>query len=53
MKKYKCGHKTEAVIFLDSNELSISAYEDWSNTVGVFGTGEKCFNCYLKELKEK
>jgi len=51
MTKYKCGHETETII-LDDNELSTSAWIDWSESVGVFGNKSKCFNCYCEEEKE-
>ena len=53
MTKYKCGHESDGVIILDSNELSITAWLDWSETVGVVGTKEQCWDCYckLKEMK--
>jgi len=52
MTKYKCGHEINEVI-MDSNELSYMAYEDWSNSVGVFGTKEKCWECYCKREDKK
>lgn len=52
MTKYKCGCETDGVIILDDNELSILAWLDWSETVGVSGNRDKCFDCYIKkELK--
>lgn len=47
--KYKCGHKSNGMIVVDSNEVSIAAYLDWAETVGIFGTHEKCFDCYCKK----
>ena len=52
MTNYKCGHKTNGVLILDSNPLSICAYLEWSDSVGVFGTKEKCFDCWNKEFEE-
>jgi len=47
MTKYKCGHECDITI-LDNNELSFMAWYDWSQTVGVFGSKEKCWECYCK-----
>ena len=44
--KYKCGHESDGIIILDNNELSLSAYFDWSDTVGLNGTKEQCWECY-------
>lgn len=49
MNKYKCGHKTDGVIFLDDNLLSMSAYLEWAESVGVNGTKEKCWECWNKK----
>lgn len=49
---YKCGHIVEVTI-LDDNEMSLSAYLDWKDSVGFNGTKEKCFDCYCKELDAK
>lgn len=46
MVDYKCGHKTDGVIILDDNELSMAAYLDWVDDEGMNGTREKCFDCY-------
>lgn len=48
MTKYKCGHETEGIIILDDNELSMMAWIDWSESVGVFGDKSVCFDCYCK-----
>jgi len=48
MTDYKCGHKTDGLLILDCNELSIAAYLEWSESVGVFGTKEQCFDCWVK-----
>jgi len=53
MTKYKCGCKTNGVIFLDDNVLSMYAYFEWANTVGVFATKEKCWKCWNKEIKQR
>lgn len=52
MIKYKCGHKTDMVIILDNNELSIIKYLEWVESVGLFGNKEKCFDCFIKEKKD-
>lgn len=48
MTEYKCGHKTDGIIILDDNEMSILAYFQWSEDVGVFGTKERCWECWNK-----
>ena len=47
--RYKCGHKIRGVVILDSDVLSIAAYEDWAHTVGIFGDKTKCWECWCKE----
>ncbi len=47
---YNCGHKSDGVIILDDNELSISAYYMWADIYGNLKTEEICFDCFLKEL---
>jgi len=49
MAKYKCGHEIGGIIILDDNELSMIAYLDWSETIGLRGEKSKCWNCYCKE----
>ena len=49
MTEYKCGHKTDGVIILDDNILSMSTYLEWSESCGINGTKEMCFDCYLKK----
>lgn len=49
----KCGHTTNGVIILDDNIMSMSAYLEWSETVGVFGDKTKCWECYCKEIDER
>ena len=49
--KYKCGHESDGIIILDNNELSMLAWIDWSESVGVFGDKSICFDCYCKEKK--
>lgn len=53
MVDYKCGHKTSGVIILDSNELSMAAYLNWVDTVGMNGTKEICFTCYCSQNTSK
>lgn len=49
MVEYKCGHKTNGVLIIDDNPLSIAGYLNWSESVGIFGTKEQCYECYCKE----
>ncbi len=56
MTDYKCGHKTDGVIILDDNLLSMSAYIEWAEEEKNLETRKECFDCYLKKLspqKEK
>ena len=48
MTKYKCGHESD-VIILDSNLMSLSAWMEWNETVGLNGTKEKCWECFCEE----
>jgi len=48
MVDYKCGHKTDGVIILDDNLLSMSAYLDWVSSVGLNGDKSQCWECYCK-----
>ena len=45
MTKYKCGHESE-IIILDDNILSITAWMDWKDTVGLQGDKPQCWECY-------
>lgn len=45
--KYGCGHESCAIV-LDSNELSLSAYLDWKDTVGFEGDKSQCWSCYCR-----
>ena len=47
---YGCGHKGKPVI-LDSNELSVSAYLEWKDTVGFSGDKSMCWECWCKKDK--
>lgn len=53
MIEYKCGHKTYGAIILDNNPLSVSAYLEWSKTVGFEGTREECLACWLNKSKDE
>lgn len=48
MTKYKCNHESDGIIIMDSNELSMSAYLIWKDSVGLDGTKEQCWECYSK-----
>ncbi len=50
MTDYKCGHKSELVI-MDCNPMSMSAYLEWKDSVGIDGTKEQCWKCWCKERK--
>jgi len=52
MTDYKCGHKTDGMIILDYNILSMSAYLDWVNSVGLNGDKSQCWECYCKESSQ-
>lgn len=49
MTKYLCGHESTGIIILDDNLLSMSAYVEWSESVGVFGDRSICWQCWNKE----
>ena len=51
--EYGCGHTTEGILILDDNELSMTAYLDWSESVGIFGDKSQCFDCYCKISEAK
>ena len=46
--KYKCGH-SKTTIILDDNELSLSAYLEWKDTVGWNGDKTLCWDCWCSE----
>lgn len=48
--KYACGHESNAII-MDSNLLSLSAYYQWAETVGVNGTMKECWACWNEKKK--
>ena len=52
MTKYKCGHNSKGFIIMDANVLSYICYEEWGNSVGIFGDKSQCFECWNKELRE-
>jgi hypothetical protein len=45
---YGCGHTHKGLIIMDSNLLSIAAYLDWKDSVGLDGDKSQCFDCYIK-----
>ena len=49
MTKYKCGHKTNGVIILEDCVLSMSAYFEWANSVGISGDKSICWECWNKK----
>ena len=51
MTEYKCGHKSEGLLILDCNEMSLSAWMEWAESVGFFGTKEKCWDCWCKKIE--
>ena len=53
MTKYKCKHKTNGVIILDNDILSLSAYFDWAYDEGVFEKKLKCWDCWNKTMAEQ
>jgi hypothetical protein len=52
MVKYKCGHETDGLTILDGNELSMCAYLDWVDSVGMNGNKTKCWECYCKKIEK-
>ena len=51
MTKYKqCGHESDGIVILDSNELSMAGWIEWSESVGVFGSREFCWDCFINSL---
>jgi len=52
MVKYKCGCISNGVIILDDSILSMNAYLDWVNSVGLNGDRTKCWSCYCKESEK-
>ena len=55
MTKYKCGHERKTII-LEDNELSITAFLEWCESVGWKGDKLQCWECWCdkdKDGKEK
>lgn len=50
MTNYKCGHKTDGVIVIDGNVMSMATYFEWSESVGIFGDRSQCWECYCAEM---
>ncbi len=53
MTKYKCGHESNGVLVLDCGPLSITAYLEWSESVGVRGDKSQCWDCWCAEDDEE
>lgn len=51
--KYGCGHESGGAIILDDNEMSMIAYLDWVDTVGMNGMKLTCWDCYCTLSKAK
>lgn len=53
MTGYACGHESRGIIILDSNPISMAAYLEWSETVGLEGDRSECWDCWNnKKLKD-
>lgn len=52
MVKYNCGHETDGVIILDNSILSITAWLEWSETLGINGDKSQCWECFCKESSQ-
>ena len=53
MTDYKCGHSHD-IIVTDCNPLTILAYLEWKDTVGLDGDRSLCWGCFTKtEVTEK
>lgn len=48
MNDYECGCKTNGVMILDDNLLSMSLYLEWAEEENNLETKKECFDCYLK-----
>ncbi len=46
--QYKCGHTGKPII-LDDNILSMTAWMEWSESVGVFGDKTECWECWCRK----
>ena len=49
MVKYKCGHES-VITILDSNALSLTAWLEWSESVGINGDKSQCLDCWNNKL---
>ena len=50
---YKCGHDRKH-LFLDMEDSFVMVnYFIWRSSKGFLGDKSKCFDCYIKELKEE
>ena len=47
MTDYKCGHKTDGVIILDDNVMSMITYLQWAEEDNNLKTRKECFVCFL------
>ena len=51
MVLYKCEHRTNGVIILEENILSMSAYIQWAEMENNLNTKKECFDCFLKKME--
>ncbi len=49
---YDCGHNGKPII-LDDNELSITAFYEWCESVGWKGNKTQCWECFCEESNFK
>jgi len=52
MTDYKCGCKTNGMIVLDDNVLSMTAYLQWAEEENNLETRKICFDCWNKKDSE-
>lgn len=45
--EYKCGHKKNSLSIINNDSISVSAYFEWSSSVGIFGDKSLCFDCWV------
>ena len=50
---YKCGCINNGKSSLDDNELSLSAYLEWKDSVGWNGDKSLCWNCWCSQKTNK
>lgn len=50
--EYGCGHKTTGALLLNCGSLSVSAYYEWAESVGINGDKSQCFDCWCKAKGE-